>query len=180
MIFVGIIVNYQKPRKIKPANIYLFKDSNRNTRKKYKICSKLTIKAPQRHYWQLTFTCSNSTIETLGKSVKFVQSYCSGVFMLAWTYFTPSCSVSVADFELGKQVKNIPCWRQRKFREQAACVFEYHPTDSYKLNVNNEITRLMLRMYLQLTTPILERRQLISFSCIGCVVSFENIYNKLI
>ena len=33
-----------------PANIYLFKVSNRNTRKKCEICSKLTIKTPeQRH-----------------------------------------------------------------------------------------------------------------------------------
>ena len=31
-----------------PANIYLFKVNNGNTRKKYKICSKLTIKTPER------------------------------------------------------------------------------------------------------------------------------------
>ena len=29
-----------------PANIYLFKVDNRNTRKKCEICSKLTIKTP--------------------------------------------------------------------------------------------------------------------------------------
>ena len=29
-----------------PANIYLFKVNNRNTRKKCEICSKLTIKKP--------------------------------------------------------------------------------------------------------------------------------------
>ena len=32
-----------------PTNIYLFKNNNRNTRKRCKICSKLTIKTPLRH-----------------------------------------------------------------------------------------------------------------------------------
>ena len=31
-----------------PANIYLLKVKNRNTRKRREICSKLTIKTPQR------------------------------------------------------------------------------------------------------------------------------------
>ena len=31
-----------------PANIYLFKVNNRNTRKSCEICSKLTIKTPER------------------------------------------------------------------------------------------------------------------------------------
>ena len=32
----------------KPIDIYLFKVNNRNIRKKCKICSKLTIKSPER------------------------------------------------------------------------------------------------------------------------------------
>ena len=32
--------------KIYPANKYMLNFNNRNTRKKYEICSKLTIKAP--------------------------------------------------------------------------------------------------------------------------------------
>ena len=35
-----------------PANIYLFKFNNRNTRKKCEMCSKLTIKTPERHHWR--------------------------------------------------------------------------------------------------------------------------------
>ena len=31
-----------------PANIYLFKVNNRNTRKRCEICSRLTIKTPER------------------------------------------------------------------------------------------------------------------------------------
>ena len=34
-----------------PANIYLFKFNNRN-RKRCEICSKLTIKTPERHQWR--------------------------------------------------------------------------------------------------------------------------------
>ena len=30
-----------------PANIYFFKVNNRNTRKRYEACSKLTIKTPE-------------------------------------------------------------------------------------------------------------------------------------
>ena len=35
-----------------PANIYLCKVNNKNTRKKCEICSKLTIKRPQRRQWR--------------------------------------------------------------------------------------------------------------------------------
>ena len=31
-----------------PANTYLFKVNNRNTRKRYEICSELTIEIPER------------------------------------------------------------------------------------------------------------------------------------
>ena len=34
-----------------PANIYLFKVNNRNTRKRCDICSTLTIKAPEQRHW---------------------------------------------------------------------------------------------------------------------------------
>ena len=35
-----------------PAGIYLLKINNRNTRKRYEICSKLTIKTPERRQWR--------------------------------------------------------------------------------------------------------------------------------
>ena len=34
-----------------PARIYLFKVGNRNTRRRYEICSKLTKKTPERSQW---------------------------------------------------------------------------------------------------------------------------------
>ena len=37
-----------------PVNIYLFKVNNRNTRKRCKISSKLTIKIPERGHWRHT------------------------------------------------------------------------------------------------------------------------------
>ena len=34
-----------------PANKYMLKFNNRNTRKKYETCSKLTIATPKQYYW---------------------------------------------------------------------------------------------------------------------------------
>ena len=56
---------------MKVANIYLFKINDRDTRKTCEICSKLTIKTTER------------------------LLYCE-----LRTYFTPSSSASIADFEL--------------------------------------------------------------------------------
>ena len=33
-----------------PTDIYLFKANNRNTRRRYEICSKSTLKTPERHH----------------------------------------------------------------------------------------------------------------------------------
>ena len=57
------------------ASIYMFKVNNTNTRTKW-ICSKLTIKTPER--LQALFWCL----------------YCS-----LWTYFVPFSSVSIVNFE---------------------------------------------------------------------------------
>ena len=40
------------PRYRKPADIYLLKVNNRNTREKCEICSKLTIKIPEQRQWR--------------------------------------------------------------------------------------------------------------------------------
>ena len=37
---------------LNPAGIYLFKVNNRNTRARCEICSKLTIKIPERRHWR--------------------------------------------------------------------------------------------------------------------------------
>ena len=41
-----------KNKVIITADIYLLKDNNINTITKYEICSKLTIKTPERHQWR--------------------------------------------------------------------------------------------------------------------------------
>ena len=38
--------------RVHPVGIYLFKVNNRNNRTRSEICSKLTIKTPERHYWR--------------------------------------------------------------------------------------------------------------------------------
>ena len=55
------------------AEIYLFKFNNKNTRKRCEICSKLTIKAPERRHWH--------------RSSVFIVNF--------WTYFMPFSSVSI-------------------------------------------------------------------------------------
>ena len=42
---------YQKRLNMNPAGNYMFKVKNKNIRTRCEICSKLTIKAPERHHW---------------------------------------------------------------------------------------------------------------------------------
>ena len=49
-------VKQERNQRIFPANIYLFNVNNRNTRKRCEICSKLTIKTPERRQWRLMFS----------------------------------------------------------------------------------------------------------------------------
>ena len=46
--------HWRTKKEIDPANIYLFKVNNRNTRKKCEICHKLTIKTPEWRKWRRT------------------------------------------------------------------------------------------------------------------------------
>ena len=63
---VKVVDNYRSNKKIRknmswfkkksnnsdnPAGNYMFKVSNRNTRTRYEVCSKLTIKTPERRQW---------------------------------------------------------------------------------------------------------------------------------
>ena len=62
-----------------PANIYLLKTNNRNTRKRCEICSKLTIKTPESRQ--------------CGRGVVLV------FFIVNFQHITPFSSVSFVDFE---------------------------------------------------------------------------------
>ena len=57
----------------RPTFIYLFKANRRNTRKICEICSRVTIKTPERRQWRF--------------------------YWKLWTYFSPLSSVSIVDFE---------------------------------------------------------------------------------
>ena len=60
-----------------PAGNYMFKVNNRNTRKRCEICSKLTIKTPERrHHWHR-----------------------SGVFIVNFEHISHCSSVSIVNFE---------------------------------------------------------------------------------
>ena len=57
------------------ANIYLFKVNNKNTRKRCEICSKLTIKTPERRHWRRSavFLVYSEPISHLFFSVSIVD-----------------------------------------------------------------------------------------------------------
>ena len=58
-----------------PASIYLLKGSNRNARLRCEICSKLTIKIPERHQWRRfeIFIVNFEHISYLGSSIFIVN-----------------------------------------------------------------------------------------------------------
>ena len=66
-----------------PAKIYLFKVNNRNTRRKCKICSKLTIKTPERHHWCRSYFTPFSRVSI----VDFEQVNTSWVSYLLFFFF---------------------------------------------------------------------------------------------
>ena len=49
--FWNILKAFEKILSTNPANIYLLKVNKRNTRKRCEICSKLTVKTPERRQW---------------------------------------------------------------------------------------------------------------------------------
>ena len=71
-----------------PANIYMFKVNNRNTKKKCGICSELTIKTPEQHH----YVQNNITDIVL---VSLLLNLTSFTFSAA----TPFSSVSIVDFK---------------------------------------------------------------------------------
>ena len=62
-------------KRIIPAGIYLLKVKNRNTRTRCEICSKLTIKIPERRHWRRSsiFIINFEHISNLCSSVTIVN-----------------------------------------------------------------------------------------------------------
>ena len=76
MLPFAIIVLMQD--KLNSANIYLIKVNNKNTRKRCEICSKLTIKTPERNQWrQYVSMVDFEQVNVSGKD-DFQISYFSG------------------------------------------------------------------------------------------------------
>ena len=101
--FMGIRKrNIDIPFKYYPANIYLLKVNNRNARKRYEMCSKLTIKTPARR-----------------------QSRRSGVFIVNLEHNSHLSSVSIVEFEqinISWEISRSIC-KQHKCYNQIAIVF---------------------------------------------------------
>ena len=60
-------------RVLNPANIYLFKVNNRNTRKRCEICSTLTIKTPEWYQWCHSGVFSVNFEHICWRTVNFVN-----------------------------------------------------------------------------------------------------------
>ena len=48
-----------------PVGIHLLRGNNRNTRRRCEICSKLTIKTPERRHWRWTYFTPCSAVSII-------------------------------------------------------------------------------------------------------------------
>ena len=64
-----------------PASMYLFKVNIRNTRKRCDICSKLTIKPPERRYY---FWTGKWLMETLLSNARLLWSHFETMYYFPW------------------------------------------------------------------------------------------------
>ena len=88
-----------------PADNFMFEVNNRNTRIRWEICSKLTIKIPEQRHWR-----------------------CSIVFIVNFKYFT-SCSGSLVQYKHGglldlRNSNSEKIYFQRNFRDFLRQIFE--------------------------------------------------------
>ena len=75
--YLLVVFNFPKTeQQCIPSRIYLLKVTNKNTRTRRKICSKLTIKTPERCQW-----------------------LCSGVFFVNFEHILHRSSVSIINFD---------------------------------------------------------------------------------
>ena len=100
-----------------PANIYLLKGSNRNTRKMCEICSKSTTKTPEWHHWRWSSVFI------------FNLEHISHPFLVS--------SVFIGNFE---QV-NISWGRLVTDRKRERWHYVASPANIYLFKVNNRHTR---------------------------------------
>ena len=63
--------------KLDPAMIYLFKVNNRNTRKRCQICSKLTIKIPERRHKVIIEVAAEVVLVFLSLTLKIFDTFFS-------------------------------------------------------------------------------------------------------
>ena len=113
-----------------PANTYLFKVKNKNTKKRYEICLKLTIKTPERRQlWTYFSPFSNVSI------VDFEQINISWVSLALLTknylYFTfNETSIQLVTRSTSKK-------HEKHWKTCFTAFFNYSNTLNHKKNVRN-------------------------------------------
>ena len=85
-----------------PTGNYMFKVNSKNTRKKCKICSKLTLKTPEwSHQNGQTHSSKSSVVSRrivwVWLNILMESFWC--LYCWLWTYFTPCSVVSLVNFE---------------------------------------------------------------------------------
>ena len=87
-----------QPFRTFPANIYLFKLNNRNTRKKWKICSKLTV--------------TNVFLVLLSLTLNLFHTFFYCFYCWVWT---SKCYLSIYIFDHISYFENLCCVTQYNF-----------------------------------------------------------------
>ena len=120
---------------ILPTNIYLFKVSNRNIRKRCEICSELTIKIPERRQWRrsdvllLNLNIFHTFFYFLGKMEKYPRENCPLLkkrilwsFLMLWNILRVKISSILTFVSLNFGGYNIRQWGNWEIKK----LYSYH------------------------------------------------------
>ena len=123
-LFKSVWGCYNQNRYYNPVYIYLFKVNNRNTRKRYEICSELTIKTPERPQWRHSgfvivnfepishlFLVSNDWLWTskylLGIFLSQLESVSVDISLSSWYWKTKCFHDQVSTWLDSKHIKTV-------------------------------------------------------------------------
>ena len=115
--------------------IYFFKVNNRNTKKMYKICSKLTIRTPERRWWCISHTvlmCPFLTVTKWVTAVLWLDPYFHCSLKLFETFSLKKKKYSKRHFILKVKLTKFSVWMENfvkdilepfdDFKNQQKCV----------------------------------------------------------
>ena len=156
-------------RLVNPAKICLLKVNNRNTRKRCKICSKLTIKRPEWCQWRLIYQTLRYKFDFQEKngSVKWCTVWKESVLELFWSVF----SLIWIRRDTGNAGKYGPEKLQiRTFFTQWQC-FEFWSRKNFESGKWSMIWPPLLRDMVHINTRNFANNQSVPFWSVGYTIS---------